>query len=232
MTRPSSAIGCLAAFGISALLPGLPAMAQVGKPAARQSLVQAGAAARAAPAERHLPALPKEAFVAATVFARTLSPVGVSGYGGPARNLPPRLGPPVPPAAAAPPQSGGIAPQNHGVDNLSTIYHFSDRLVDPELDDDNPWRRAGRFTLVTASGDTLFCSASLISSSIMLTAGHCVHQGGNLPDRPKEQGWITAGTYTPAFRDNSAPFGSATANHFLTTSWTAPLSPGSCALRA
>lgn len=210
MTRWISAIGGLAAIGASTLLGGTPVEAQVGKPAARQTPL----AAATKPAKRDLAALPKEALAAATAFTRAPMPVGVSGYGGPARSLPTRPGPAVP--AAAPP--GAIAPQNYGLDNLSTIYHFSDRLVNPELDDDNPWRRAGRFSFVTAGGDTLFCSASLISSSIMLTAGHCVHQGGSLFGRPKEQGWITAGTYTPAFRNGNAPFGSATGNHFLTTS--------------
>lgn len=199
------------AAGMTVLLAGSVAWAQVGKPAASTGVL---ASARARAAQRTLERLPTEAFAAAAPFAAAAAPIGRTGYAGPARVRPSQVGPPVP--AAAPP--GAIAPQNFGTGNLSTIYHYSDSLVDPELDDDAPWRWAGRFTFVTAAGEAVFCSGAMISSSIMLTAGHCVHQGGSLPGRPKDKGWIKSGTYTPAFRNGAAPYGSATANHFLTTS--------------
>ena len=48
-------------------------------------------------------------------------------------------------------------------------------------------------------------SAALIARSILLTAGHCVHQGGSLPGRSKDKGWIRSAVYTPAYRNGAAP---------------------------
>ncbi len=79
-------------------------------------------------------------------------------------------------------------------------------------------QRAVGFFLHTFNGSSFFfCTASLISNSILLTAGHCVYN-------PTSKKFITAGTFYPACVDcNSGgaptePYGHADANTVFTTS--------------
>lgn len=128
-------------------------------------------------------------------------PAGVAGQQGSSAPALPPLGRAAPAVPAAP----RIAPENYSAGNLNTVYPFSDHLVDAELDNDTPWRWAGRLTMVTAANESVYGSAALIARSILLTAGHCVHQGGSLPGRSKDKGWIRSAVYTPAYRNGAAP---------------------------
>jgi V8-like Glu-specific endopeptidase len=108
--------------------------------------------------------------------------------------------------------SGNMTPLDHGRTKLNTVYHYTDRLVDPELQDDVPYRSVGWLQFVASDGLSYRCTAQLISRSIGLTAGHCVHDGGN-----GAAGWIKSGTFTPAYRNGSAPYGSAEVHTVHTT---------------
>ncbi len=79
---------------------------------------------------------------------------------------------------------------NYGGNNQNTIFHYSDYLVDSRLRHQKPYRFVGRFAFKTSSGNRFYCSASMISKSIAVVAGHCVHDGGN-----KDKGWIQSGTF-------------------------------------
>lgn len=121
-------------------------------------------------------------------------------------------GPVIPHKAAAAQAEGRIAPQDYGVRQLRTVNHYSDNLVPPAITASFPYRTTGWFTFKTHDKKNFRCSAALISRSILLTAGHCVHDGGG-----GSAFWITEGTFYPAFADGPSGYGSATAAAFFTT---------------
>lgn len=116
------------------------------------------------------------------------------------------------------------APENYGYNpfgsgtNQGTVFHYSDLLVDSQVVDDYPFRATGHFAFVAADGKSYRCTASLISRSILVTAGHCVHQGGTVDGRPPSKGWIKSGAFYPARTGNTYPYGRATVNYVVTTS--------------
>lgn len=118
----------------------------------------------------------------------------------------------------------GVSPRNYGQSpfgsgtNLNSVYHYSDSLVDTEAVDNYPFRATGHFAFINAAGGSFRCTASLIGKSILVTAGHCVHQGGNKPGRPAAQGFNKNGAFYPARTGDTFPYGYATANYMVTTS--------------
>lgn len=110
--------------------------------------------------------------------------------------------------------AGGIIGQrNYGNGNLSSIYHYTDLLIDPKIRGQYPYRATGWFVFTYPSGGTFRCTATLIAKSILVTAGHCVHEGGN-----SGAGYITSGTYYPAYANGaSSTYGQATAAAVITT---------------
>lgn len=162
----------------------------------------------ALPQERRLNTLPAEALqVKPAVFAPEAQPsIMPGGAPQPSKNTPPAR-PPVLPKAT----TGGIEPDNYGLNNLNTIYHYTDNLVDPIILQNSPHRQTGWFVFVTSTGGISRCSASLISKSILVTAGHCVHSGGT-----KATGFIRGGTFYAAY-ENGLHLGVASANAVYTT---------------
>lgn len=106
-----------------------------------------------------------------------------------------------------------ISARNYGASNLNTIYHFSDSQVDTELMDDFPYRAVGWYLFRASDNYWYRCSASLISSSILVTAGHCVHHGGT-----KAAGWNKEGYFYPARTGTANPYGYAPVVQLWTTS--------------
>jgi len=97
---------------------------------------------------------------------------------------------------------------------LQSIYHYSDYLVSEDTQTQAPHRFSGWFLFTAADNGTYRCTASLIAPSILVTAGHCVHQGGN-----GDAGWIRSGTFYPAYRGGESPlYGSATSAWVIATS--------------
>ena len=166
----------------------------------------------ARPMQRMLRALPAGALAMQAVIGRSATtPMVRQGEDGPADGRSP-VDPNAPQPNGAKAQTD-IVPQNYGAGNLNTVYHYSDALVDPKLLNAPPIRQTGEFVFQASSGVWYRCTASLIAKSILATAGHCVHDGGN-----KGSGWIRQGTFTPAKRNGSPLYGVATANHVFTTS--------------
>ena len=64
-----------------------------------------------------------------------------------------------------------------------------------------PYRTVGRLTFQLGSG-TASCSASLIRRSVIVTAAHCIQNFGS------GENIFSTWTFTPAFYDGSAPYGS------------------------
>lgn len=96
-----------------------------------------------------------------------------------------------------------ITPFDYGRSNLVTVYHYTDRLLDAKLNDAYPYRTVGWLRFIAADGGSYRCTAQLIGRSIGITAGHCVHAGGS-----KAAGWIIEGSFAPAYRNGTEPYGS------------------------
>ncbi|WP_036053152.1 trypsin-like serine peptidase, partial [Leptolyngbya sp. Heron Island J] len=104
--------------------------------------------------------------------------------------------------------TGNIASNNGGY--LSATY---------------PYRAIGRLTFQDDSG-SFTCSASLIRRSVIVTAAHCIQDFGSGNDTFRR--W----TFTPAFHDGSAPYGSWSWRVMVRpSSWTNGTDTGSGAAR-
>lgn len=121
----------------------------------------------------------------------------------------PRIMAPTSKSSAA----GGMAPQNYGSGNQNTIFHYTDGLVVTNLVLNWYYRVTGHFLFLASDGGWYRCTASLIGKGIMLTAGHCIHDGGN-----GSSGWIQEGYFYPARYGDTYVFGSADAIELHTTS--------------
>ena len=195
------------------------AYAQDGGQVLRQELSEAqtkAVAGKAIPAEKRLPALPKEAFEQAPPASKNLPETIGGNPGGKVIRLPD--------VETAPTEGGGPEGRNYGLNNLNTVYHYNDHRIDPVSVPNTPHRQSGYF-LHTFNGTNFFyCTATLISRSILVTAGHCVYD-------TNANKYITSGTFTPACVNCngggtvSAPYGKATANYVLASAgWRAAAS--------
>jgi glutamyl endopeptidase len=113
----------------------------------------------------------------------------------------------------APPGGEPVRPEDHGRTSASTIYHYTDNLVDTELNNDYPYRAVGWFVFTSHTGGTFRCTAQLISRSILVTAGHCVHGGGGGAAR-----WIRSGYFIPGYANGGALRATAT-TVYTTAGW-------------
>jgi len=103
-------------------------------------------------------------------------------------------------------------PPNYGKNNANSIYQFTDMKVPGNLHKAYPYRAAGYFYFKARDNEWYYCSGSLISNSILVVAGHCVHDGGN-----GNKGWIKEGMFYPAKKNKSTPYGRAKAVEIYTT---------------
>lgn len=112
--------------------------------------------------------------------------------------------------------SSDISAQNYGIGNLGTIYHYSDSLVVPFPVFYEPYRSTGLYVFQAADGGTYTCTASLIDEAILVTAGHCVHDGSGT-----DAGWNRSGTFYPGFSNkfsfNDQRYGSCEVSSLVTT---------------
>lgn len=94
-----------------------------------------------------------------------------------------------------------VAPQNYGQGNLNTIFHYNDYLQFPSPVYYEPYRSAGKLFFTFNGTSWYSCTAALIDRAILVTAGHCVHQGGN-----GQAGFIQRGYFVPSYmaRDGSS----------------------------
>jgi V8-like Glu-specific endopeptidase len=109
-------------------------------------------------------------------------------------------------------QLSGIEPNDYGSGSGASVFHYTDQLVNTWLGRDANYMRAGKFYFTASDGNTYYCTAALISKSILATAGHCVHDGGN-----GDAGWITSGYFVPFEFDGTNPYREAWAIHVVTT---------------
>lgn len=102
---------------------------------------------------------------------------------------------------------------NHGVGDGSSLdaaspsavgtagaYYTSGRINPRSAATAYPWRTNGKlfFKIGTAS---YICSAAVIAPRIVITAGHCVHQGNG-----SSSGWHNSVRFVPAYDNGAAPY--------------------------
>ena len=114
--------------------------------------------------------------------------------------------------------SSFLTPFKTGVSKLITptrSYYTSSRLIPSTANKKYPFSTVGKlFFTIPQQGD-FFCSASVINYRIVLTAGHCVHDGSN-----STNGFFTNFSFVPAYRDGVAPLFIWRVNHVVvTTTW-------------
>ena len=80
-------------------------------------------------------------------------------------------------AAAGAPDSAAIGTDNYGLGLMDTPYHYNDYLQFPSPYY-APYRSIGRLLFTASDGLTYWCTATLIARAIIVTAGHCVFEGG------------------------------------------------------
>jgi V8-like Glu-specific endopeptidase len=67
-------------------------------------------------------------------------------------------------------------------------------------DQSYPYTTVGRLYF-TKSGSDYYCSAAVIGKRVLVTAGHCIHNGNGA-----QSGFFDNWKFVPALRDGSAPF--------------------------
>jgi len=90
----------------------------------------------------------------------------------------------------------------------------SSQLVPVSADQTYPYSTVGRLFFTTPNGDKT-CSGAVIANRIVLTAGHCLHNGNN-----SSTGWYSNFMFIPAYHNGTAPFSQWTnATSIVTTVW-------------
>lgn len=90
---------------------------------------------------------------------------------------------------------GNIVPQDYGVGNLNTVFHYNDYLNDTlslAKGKVYPYNAVGKFIFQINTGQWAYCTATMISASLAVTAGHCVHAGSG-----GANGWNLQGHFFP-----------------------------------
>lgn len=94
-------------------------------------------------------------------------------------------------------------------------HYSSSRLVPLTADLAYPYSTVGRLFFEVPGAGPAVCSAAVIASRLVLTAGHCVHSGSANP------GAYTNHLFVPALRDGAAPLGAWPATVVMVTpTWT------------
>lgn len=204
------AISSAAAFAV-------PAKSIAPAPAGADRAAVAADAALSQPAEQLATSLPKAVFAAPDAVGNVLkSPKMIAGARptiSAALDL--KAGPKRLPDVSGP-ENFGQNPFGSGT-NQNTIYHYTDMLVPTNATAGYPFSTTGVFHFTNAAGQNKYCTASLISKSIIITAGHCVHQGGDKTNIGRANGWIRSGYFVPAEQNGAMPYGYAWATKLTTT---------------
>lgn len=94
--------------------------------------------------------------------------------------------------------SSDIVPMDEGTMRAP----FSSSRVPPSCNRMHyPYRTTGRLFFRTNSGRDSWCSAAVLRPGIILTAGHCVHQGSG-----GSRGWHSRWLFVPAYENGHAPY--------------------------
>jgi len=194
----------------SAQAAGIPTGKTLAPPAALAGVSEAqlkSAAATAIPMEKRLTAAPAGVFTKALspIFPMAAQPGMVPGSGPSIATKVAQPGLPKDSGQGALGRSGdgGIGSQNYGFGRYGSVYQFTDSFVLPYTS--YPFRASGWFYFTDYANRTFRCTATLISASIAITAGHCVHD----QFVHNAAGWIKSGWFAPAYYNGNFPYGYA-----------------------
>jgi V8-like Glu-specific endopeptidase len=137
----------------------------------------------------------------------------------PSTGGPPLVGPggraavPLNPGPVSAPSAieGGATPDNYGYNPwgagtlVGSVFQYSDKVVDTSAVLHEPYIHTGLWVYQKPNNTWWTCTASAIGQAIIVTAGHCVHNGNG----SKAAGWIKQGYYVPAYTNGSFPYGYA-----------------------
>lgn len=93
------------------------------------------------------------------------------------------------------------------------LNYTSSRLIPSSAVETFPYSAVGKLFFSDSEGGDFVCSAAVITKRLVLTAGHCVHDG-------PVGGFFEDFLYVPAYLRGDAPYGSWTATAvFVTDAW-------------
>ncbi len=127
--------------------------------------------------------------------AAETGPISVrTGWAGPESGAEPNLEV----VTMEPVNNGGIGTQDYGTGvSINPVFHYTDKNVSGMLTRRYPERVTGKWFFGLNGGD-YYCTASMIDRSIMVTAGHCVKDGGGA--------WLDYGYFVPSYRHGKEPY--------------------------
>jgi len=94
--------------------------------------------------------------------------------------------------------SSGLTPEDMGT--LRTPFSSS-RLVPTDARLHYPYRASGKLFFQKPGGGSFICSGAVLRPRLILTAGHCVHQGSG-----GSGGFYTRFLFVPAYHNGQAPY--------------------------
>lgn len=103
-----------------------------------------------------------------------------------------------------------LQPQNVGT---SGAYFTSSRLIPLTADLEYPYKTVGKLFFTKPGIGDYLCSGAVIKPRVILTAGHCVHNGNG-----NNNGFYTNFRFIPAYRDGAAPYQTWRGVYVITTS--------------
>lgn len=97
-------------------------------------------------------------------------------------------------------------------EGTSQIYSYYTINSASALQTMYPHRWVGRITM-NFSGSTSYCSGTAMPNNVVLTAAHCLYDTTN-------NRWLSSASFSPAYRNGSAPYGSFAATQcWILTAW-------------
>ena len=156
-------------------------------------LAAGGGAAAPAPSPSPSPAVVPGGNPGSSLGSGTGSAPSAQAPSGVGSSIGSRIAQPAPLPSGPTAPTSPITSQNYGAGNFNTVYHYSDSLnLTTSEYAQYPQSAVGFFLFTFDNVNWSYCTATMISNSIAVLAGHCVHDGAGNPN-----GFIKQGIFIP-----------------------------------